>query len=89
MLQSVTLFRVGLFYLSTGTAGDYRSKCEELWLERNAYFANAGYCFKTAPAIRTFGNADCAYDNERDVPLSETIRARINEILRIERAICR
>jgi len=51
MLQSVNLSELG-FLPQHGTAGDYRSKCEELCLKRNAYFANAGYAFKTAPAIR-------------------------------------
>jgi hypothetical protein len=63
----------------------YRSSCSELWYERNNIFKDAGYCFKTSRAIRTFGNAGCAYDSEYDLPLSERDRQRVNAIQRIER----
>jgi len=63
----------------------YRLSCSELWYERNNIFKDAGYCFKTPRAIRTFGNAGCAYDSEYDVPLSERDRQRVNAIKRIER----
>jgi hypothetical protein len=29
--------------------------CGQLWYERNAVYAQFGYCFKTDQAIRTFG----------------------------------
>src|SRR5947209_17261208 len=29
--------------------------CRQLWYERNAIYAQFGYCFKTEQAIRTFG----------------------------------
>ena len=51
----------------------------------NNIFKDAGYCFKTPRAIRTFGNAGCGYDSESDVPLSERDRQRVNAIQRIER----
>jgi hypothetical protein len=60
--------------------------CQALWAERNSYYKDAGYCFKTARAIAQFGNAGCQYDNEAAVPLSRAVRARIAEITRIERA---
>ena len=59
--------------------------CDELWGERNAVYADAGYCFKTARAIKAFGNAGCRYDDIRDVPLSARDRQKVNEILRQER----
>ena len=31
--------------------------CAELWYERNAIYADEGYCFETARAIRVFGEA--------------------------------
>jgi YARHG domain len=68
----------------------HAQSCQTLWHERNSYYKEAGYCFKTAPAIRAFGNAGCQYDNERDLPLSAAARARISEIVRAERAMgCR
>ena len=61
--------------------------CQALWVERNQYYKDAGYCFKTAAAIRYFGNGGCIYDYEGAVPLSRAIRARIAEIKRIERRL--
>jgi hypothetical protein len=60
--------------------------CQALWVERNSYYKQAGYCFKTARAISYFGNAGCLYDNENAVPLSAQVRARIDQIVRLERA---
>lgn len=59
--------------------------CYELWVERNAIYKRAGYCFKTTRAIRQFGNAGCQYDDERDLPLSERDRRRVASIIRDER----
>jgi hypothetical protein len=64
----------------------YAQSCDALWIERNTYYKQAGYCFKTARAISYFGNAGCLYDNENAVPLSAYTRARIAEIVRLERA---
>jgi len=57
-----------------------------LWVERNSYYKDAGYCFKTARAISYFGNAGSLYDNENAVPLSRATRIRIAQIVRAERA---
>jgi hypothetical protein len=62
-----------------------RYPCEELWSERNAVYAEAGYCFKTDEAIRAFGNAGCRYDDVEDVPLSARDRQKVQEIVRQER----
>ena len=59
--------------------------CQQLWVERNSYYKDAGYCFKTDRAIAYFGNRGCSYDNEGSVPLSRDARSRINEIVRLER----
>lgn len=59
--------------------------CQDLWVERNSYYKQAGYCFKTPRAISYFGNGGCIYDIEASVPLPRNIRARIAEITRIER----
>ena len=59
--------------------------CQSLWVERNSYYKAAGYCFKTARAIAYFGNAGCRHDDEASVPLSPAVRARIAEIIRLER----
>jgi YARHG domain len=59
--------------------------CEELWYRRNSLYKQAGYCFRTARAIRTFGNAGCQYDSEADVPLSARQRAIVARIAQEER----
>ena len=61
--------------------------CQSLWVERNSYYKEAGYCFKTTRAIRYFGNAGCRYDDESSVPLSQQVRNRIAEIVRLERSL--
>ena len=65
------------------------SSCEDLWYRRNSIFKSAGYCFKTARAIKAFGNAGCSYDSQDDVPLSENDRQNIRKIRHAERSkIC-
>ena len=59
--------------------------CQELWVERNSYYKDAGYCFKTRRAISYFGNGGCMYDDEASVPLPREVRARIAEIVWLER----
>lgn len=59
--------------------------CDALWGERNAVYADAGYCFRTARAVKAFGNADCRYEDIGDVPLSARARAKVAEIVREER----
>lgn len=59
--------------------------CGDLWYERNAIYKEAGYCFNTQRGIRAFGNSGCQYDNVNDVPLSANSRARIADIVRMER----
>jgi len=76
--------------LLASTAGlaaqDYTAwSCRDLWVERNQIYKDAGYCFSTPRAIRTFGNAGCSYDRQGDVPLSANQRRIIQAIIRAER----
>lgn len=72
--------------IGVAVAQDYRDwSCRDLWLERNQIYKDAGYCFATPRAIRTFGNANCVYDRQADVPLSANQRRIIQAILRAER----
>ena len=59
--------------------------CGDLWYQRNAIYKDAGYCFDTSRGVRVFGNAGCQYDNMNDVPLSANGRARVAQIVRMER----
>jgi hypothetical protein len=61
--------------------------CQSLWVERNTYYKNAGYCFKTQRAISYFGNGGCRYNNEGSVPLSRAARNRIAQITALERRL--
>jgi len=77
---SVLIASVGL---SASTAR--AQSCQELWVERNSYYKDAGYCFKTRRAIAYFGNRGCSYEYEADVPLSRGIRERIADLKDMER----
>jgi hypothetical protein len=70
----------------TTVASAAQAQCQQLWVARNTIYKNAGYCFKTDRAIRYFGNAGCAYDDEGSLPLSGWQRQRIAQILAEERA---
>ncbi|MEH2472157.1 hypothetical protein V1281_006655 [Nitrobacteraceae bacterium AZCC 2161] len=61
--------------------------CDSLWLNRNAIYKDAGYCFKTPKAIETFGSAGCRFDDIKDLPLSDRDRQVIDEIARTERLV--
>jgi hypothetical protein len=77
-----------LFSAAAGLSATTASaqSCQQLWVERNSYYKDAGYCFKTRRAISFFGNSGCAYDDEGSVPLPRGVRARIAEITAIERS---
>lgn len=62
-----------------------QASCSSLWYERNQIYKDAGYCFKTSRAIRSFGNSGCAYDDINDVPLSARQRAAVRDIAAQER----
>lgn len=62
-----------------------QASCGSLWSERNQIYKDAGYCFKTARAIRAFGNAGCSFDDINDVPLSARQRAAVRDIVAEER----
>jgi hypothetical protein len=55
--------------------------CGQLWHERNAIFAEHGYCFKTPQAINAFGRA--CFPPFGKLPLRE--QARVNDITQWER----
>ena len=86
LLRSAMIMLLAAVALETTVTLSYAQDCQALWVERNSYYKQAGYCFKTARAIAYFGNAGCLYDNENRVPLSAQVRARIDQIVRIERA---
>ena len=61
--------------------------CEFLYTMRNEIYQENGYCFKTARAIRTFGNSGCRYDNVGAVPLNRFERANAAAIAQAERQL--
>jgi hypothetical protein len=65
----------------------YGQTCQQLWVERNQYYKNHGYCFKTPQAISYFGNGGCHINDESAVPLTQGERARIGQIVQQERAM--
>lgn len=73
--------------LLLGTVPSMAQSCDELWYQRNLIYKEAGYCFKTAAAIKNFGNAGCKFDDQADVPLSARDRAEVASIKKVERAM--
>jgi hypothetical protein len=85
----VMLMLAGSLGLPTIASAQSR-RCDELWVERNSIYKDAGYCFRTARGIDTFGNAGCSFDDVNDVPLSTRQRADVDRLQRAERALrCR
>jgi hypothetical protein len=78
---------IAALLLLAGATPGLAQSCDEFWYQRNMIYKEAGYCFKTANAIRNFGNAGCKYDNQADVPLSARERAEIAQIQSMERAM--
>jgi hypothetical protein len=69
-----------------GQANVASLNCDQLWHQRNSIFKSAGYCFHTLRAISVFGNAGCAYDEQRNLPLSDRDRQAITAIQQLERS---
>jgi len=83
LLAAVVVMLAGL----AGKPPAHAQSCNELWAERNGYYKDYGYCFRTQKAIQYFnGNGGCRYSNEGAIPFPPGIRARINQIVRMERA---
>ena len=66
-----------------GGGGD----CQALWVERNQFYKDAGYCFKTQRAIQYFSNDGCTVQDESRIRFSPDVQRRIQEIIRQERAM--
>ena len=87
LLTIAVMVAAVVFTLEANLSTARGQSCFDLWVERNSIYKRAGYCFKTARAIRYFGNAGCAYDDQADVPLGSGQRARIARIVRLERSL--
>ncbi len=75
------------FEASAASNDDYWSySCGDLWHARNSIYHRGRYCFKTERAIAVFGNADCIFERESDVPLSRRVRQEAAEIRHVEAA---
>jgi YARHG domain len=69
----------------SGAAYGGDNGCDGLWIERNSYYKEAGYCFQTLRAIEVFGNDGCRTSNQAALYLPNAVRARIAAIVRMER----
>ena len=61
-----------------------QASCQVLWEVRNIIFKERGYCFHTAKAVNTFGNAGCLFDDIARVPRNDFERANISAIQKAE-----
>ena len=87
MTKLLLIWLAFLIPLSGGTALAQAQSCGALWYRRNAVYRVAGYCFKTARAIRAFGNMGCSFNDTNDVPLLPVQRQIVAETLAQERAL--
>jgi hypothetical protein len=72
---------------SVAASSAYAQTCQQLWVERNQYYKNHGYCFKSQRAIEYFGNGGCYVNDENAIALTPAERARIAQIAQQERAM--
>lgn len=88
-MHRLRLFLFAALVVGSGAVAEAQTlpdlTCDGLWWERNNIYRQAGYCFRTARAIREFGNAGCLYDQQSEVPLSARDRRYIAEIQSWER----
>lgn len=90
MRHLLTVAALAAFCAAGGPARAQNGFCRDLWYRRNAIYKDAGYCFRTADAIRAFGNAGCQYDDMASVPLSPVDHRIVAGIVEQEReAGCR
>ncbi len=80
-----TAFALAALVVTLGHSAAQAQSCGEAWYQRNQIYKDNGYCFKTARAIRAFGNAGCSYDDVNDVPLSARQRAIVADLRNFER----
>jgi hypothetical protein len=59
--------------------------CDQLWTVRNGIYHSRGYCFKTARGKEEFGNENCRFEDEAEVPLNDYERANVKLIRTIEK----
>ena len=78
---------VAIMSLAASAPPANAQSCHALWVERNSYYKEAGYCFATARAIAYFGNGGCYIANQNAVPLSPAVRRRIAQIVSLERRL--
>ena len=88
-LHSARLALVAMIALSASlvAAPAYAQTCQQLWVQRNQYYKDHGYCFKTQRAIEYFGNGGCYINDENAIPLTSAERASIAQIGQQERAM--
>src|ERR1043166_750267 len=86
MALSVTLAAMAV---SVGSGIASSQTCQELWVERNAYYNAVGYCFNTTRATIYFNKRACLVTSEAAVEslLPRSVRERISWIRDKERGV--
>ena len=65
-----------------------QSQCDQLWYQRNAYFARRGYCFQSARGRAAFAGIACIPGLAvADVPLTLAERAEVERIRGVEQSL--
>ena len=82
MTSRVVAGSVLLVVLAATSGPANAASCWDLWYERNAIFANNGYCFSSSLGRRTFDNAGCWTKNPK---LARWEQRRVSQIKGEER----
>lgn len=90
-MRSTTAVLIGLASVGLGLAMNPAPAkagiCEDLWVQRNSIYKSYGYCFKTAKAIKYFGNAGCIYRDAAKIPMARADQQTILAIKKREKAL--
>jgi len=88
LLATTGLLLGALLHAAQAQEAPLPQNCFDLWKERNQYYADAHYCFKTQKAKNEFKEAmkTCSVDDESRLRLSEEQLRRIAKIIQRERA---
>jgi hypothetical protein len=86
LCSGAALLLVGVS-LAACAARSSPADCGSMWIERNLYYKNAGFCFDQPRASKYFGNSGCSVPGLAALSLSSSVRKRIDQIITTEQKL--
>jgi hypothetical protein len=84
-MRVILTLALAIAVLGTAVVQCFAASCQELWVERNQYYKDAGFCFETQKAIEYFGNGGCRIHGQDNVHLSATAQRAVAQIVAQEK----